>query len=89
MEFLIKTLNPEKLHRKVVMVSSNDTTMQVIGCLVEALADDDGKIDIKCFEKVCNAGIKAAFVSYKVGDEVIGKLKEALCEVGCDFEMEL
>ncbi len=71
------------------MAFSNEMTMQVIGCLVEALADDDGKIDMKCFEKVCNAGIKAAFESSKIGDQLVGNLREALKEVCCIVEISI
>ena len=54
---------------------------EVIGCLIEALADEEGRIDPKCFEKICNACIKAALVAAKVGDQAVAILKQVLQQV--------
>jgi hypothetical protein len=53
-----------------------ELTVQLTGSLVEALADDEGRIDMKCFEKICNALIKALFIVGKVGDHAVQALKE-------------
>ena len=56
--------------------------IQVIGCMVEALADDDGNIDQKCFEKIFTACIKAVIVGLKVGDQALAILQQGLGQVG-------
>jgi hypothetical protein len=55
--------------------------VQITGCLVEALADDEGRIDMKCFEKICNALIKAGFIAGRVGDLAVNTLKQILQQV--------
>ncbi len=62
----------------------NELAIQVIGCMVEVLADDDGNIDQKCFEKIFVACIKAAIVTMKVGDQALVLLQQALGQVGTD-----
>ncbi len=49
--------------------------------MVKALADDEGKIDLKCFEKVFTACIKAVVVGMKVGDQALLVLQQALGQV--------
>ena len=46
-----------------------------------SLADEEGRIDPKCFEKICNACIKAALVAAKVGDQAVAILKQVLQQV--------
>jgi hypothetical protein len=58
-----------------------ELTNQIIGCLIDALADDEGRIDMKCFEKICNALIKAGFVAGKVGDLAVNALKDIFRQV--------
>jgi hypothetical protein len=58
--------------------------IQVIGCMVEALADDDGNIDQKCFEKIFTACIKAVIVGMKVGDQALAVLQQGLGQVGME-----
>ncbi len=60
---------------------SSELAIQVIGCMVEILADDEGRIDLKCFEKICNACIKAVIVGMKVSDQALVLLQQVLREV--------
>mmetsp|Transcript_34654 Transcript_34654/g.72669 ORF Transcript_34654/g.72669 Transcript_34654/m.72669 type:complete len:769 (-) Transcript_34654:316-2622(-) len=60
----------------------SELAIQVIGCMVEVLADDDGNIDQKCFEKIFIACIKAVIVGMKVGDQALVILQQALGQVG-------
>jgi hypothetical protein len=64
------------------MSSEKEIAIQVIGCMVEVLADDDGKIDLKCFEKIFTACIKAVIVGLRVGDQALMVLQQMLSEVG-------
>jgi hypothetical protein len=59
----------------------NQLAIEVIGCMVEVLADDDGNIDQKCFDKIFNSCIKAILVGMKVGDLALAALKRALGQV--------
>ena len=59
----------------------NELAIQVIGCMIEVLADDDGKIDMKGFEKIFNACVKAVLISAKVGDQAAAALKQILSQV--------
>ena len=61
--------------------------VQITSCLVEALADEDGRIDLKCFEKICNAFIKAVLVAGKVGDQAVIALKQVFQQVGPIFSI--
>jgi hypothetical protein len=63
-------------------MSHIESTIQITAALVEALADDEGQIDIKCFEKICNAFIKASFIAGNVGDHAADALKQILQQVG-------
>jgi hypothetical protein len=47
----------------------------LIGCLVEIVADDEGRIDLKCFEKIVNACVKSVLVGLRVGDQLVELLK--------------
>jgi hypothetical protein len=65
-------------------MSSEDScklAIQVISCMVEILADDEGRIDQKCFEKICAACIKAVIVGFKVGDQALNLMKQVLSVV--------
>ncbi len=62
-------------------MSDSELTIQMIGCMVEAFADDDGNIDMKCFEKIFNACVKALLVSFKVGDSAVEALKQVMVQV--------
>jgi hypothetical protein len=55
--------------------------IQVIGFMVEALADENGNIDQKCFEKVFNACVKSVIISARVGDHALMAMKQALSQV--------
>ncbi len=59
----------------------NEVAIQVIGCMVEVLADNDGNIDQKCFDKIFNACIKAFVAGLKVGDQVLVILQQAVGQV--------
>jgi hypothetical protein len=59
-----------------------ELAIQVIGCIVEALADEDGNINQSCFEKIFNACIKALIVGAKVGDHALTGMQQALSQVG-------
>jgi hypothetical protein len=59
--------------------------IQVIGCMVEVLADDDGNINQKCFDKIFTACIKAAIVVTNVGDQAFVVLQQALGQVETDI----
>ncbi len=59
----------------------NELAIEVIGCMVEVLADDDGNIDQKCFDKIFNACIKAVVAGLKVGDQALAILQQALGQV--------
>ncbi len=61
--------------------------VQVIGCMVEALADDDGNIDQKCFEKIFTACVKAVLVGLKVGDQALAILQQGLGQVGAEANL--
>ena len=62
-------------------VENAELGANVIGCLIEVLADDEGRIDPKCFEKICNACIKAVLIAAKVGDSAVTALKQSLVQV--------
>jgi hypothetical protein len=53
----------------------SDIAIEVIGCLVEVVADDEGRIDLKCFEKIVNACVKSLLVGARVGDQAAALLK--------------
>ncbi len=55
-----------------------ELAIQVIGCMVEVLADEEGNIDQKCFEKIFNACIKAVIVAAKVGDQALMGMEQSL-----------
>ena len=55
--------------------------IQLLGCMVDALADETGKIDPQCFEKICNACVRAVLISMKVGDKAAVILKRILQQV--------
>ncbi len=59
----------------------NQVAIHVIGCMVEVLADEDGNIDQKCFEKIFTACIKAVIVGMKVGDQALVLFQQALAPV--------
>ncbi len=61
------------LHAAQSKMSSeqNQLAIEVIGCMVEVLADDNGNIDQKCFDKIFNSCIKAVLVGMKVGDQAL------------------
>jgi hypothetical protein len=59
----------------------NELVIQVIGCMVEVLADDDGNINQKCFDKIFTACIKAVIVAMKVGDQALAAMQQALDQV--------
>jgi hypothetical protein len=63
--------------------------IQVIGCMVEVLADDDGNIDQKCFDKIFTACIKAVIVAMKVGDQALLILQQTLGQVGKELDSDL
>ncbi len=63
-------------------MSSDLLAIQVIGCMVEVLADNDGNINQKSFEKIFKACIKAVIVGMKVGDQALAVLQQALGQVG-------
>ena len=54
---------------------------QVIGCLIEAFADEEGKIDQKGFNKIFNACVKAFLIAKKVPDEAAALVKQILVKV--------
>jgi hypothetical protein len=54
---------------------------QVIGCLIEAFADEEGKIDQKGFNKIFNACVKAFLIAKKVPDEAVALVKLILVQV--------
>jgi hypothetical protein len=64
-------------------MSSDDRELaiQVIGFMVEALANEDGNIDQKCFEKIFNACMKSAIVGAGVGDHAWMVIQQALIQV--------
>ncbi len=64
------------------MSNEQSHAIQVIGCMLEVLADDDGNIDQKCFEKIFIACMKAVIVVMKVGDQALVILQQALGQVG-------
>ena len=39
------------------------------------IADDDGRIDLKCFEKIVNACVKSVLIGARVGDQAVALLK--------------
>jgi hypothetical protein len=39
------------------------------------VADDEGRIDLKCFEKIVNACVKSLLVGARVGDQAVALLK--------------
>ncbi len=49
--------------------------IELIGFLVETVADDEGKVDLKCFKKIVNACVKSLLVSAEVGDQAVELLK--------------
>ena len=63
----------------------NQIAIQVIGCMVEVLADDDGNIDQKCFDKIFTACTKAVLVGMRVGDQALAILQQALGQVGAEL----
>ncbi len=65
----------------------NQLAIEVIGCMVEVLADDDGNIDQKCFDKIFNACIKAVLVGMKVGDQALAILQQALGQVSIQLNI--
>ena len=54
---------------------------QVIGCLIEAFADEEGKIDQKGFNTIFNACVKAFLIAKKVPDEAVALVKLILVQV--------
>jgi hypothetical protein len=58
---------------------------QVIGCLIEALADEEGKIDQGSFNKIFNACVKAFLIAAKVPDQAVAIVKLILIQVIPDF----
>jgi hypothetical protein len=62
-------------------MSQSELAIEVIGCMVEVLADDDGNIDQKCFEKVFTACLKAVVVTMKVGDQALLIMQQVLSQV--------
>ena len=64
------------------MLEQADLSVEVIGCLVEAIADDEDRIDQKCFEKICNAFVKALLITMKVDVKIRDFLKDAALQVG-------
>ena len=55
--------------------------IQLIGSLVEVIADDECRIDMKCFEKICNAFVKEVIVALKVDVKIKEIFKEAASQV--------
>jgi hypothetical protein len=53
----------------------NEIAIEVIGCLIEVVADEDGRINLKCFEKIFNACVKSLLVGARVGDLAVALLK--------------
>jgi hypothetical protein len=48
------------------------------GNMVESLADENEKINLKCFEKICVACIKATILGLKIGDQALMILQRML-----------
>ena len=63
------------------MSEEREIAIQVVGCMVEALSDEEGKIDQRCFEKIFNAFIKTAIVGAKVGDLALNIMQQILSQV--------
>ncbi len=66
-------------------MADNEIAIEVIGCLVEIVADDDGRIDLKCFEKIVNACVKSVLVGARVGDQAIALLRSFAGQVDYPF----
>jgi hypothetical protein len=66
-------------------MADNEIAIEVIGCLVEVVADDDGRIDLKCFEKIVNACVKSVLVGARVGDQAIALLRSFAGQVDYAF----
>ncbi len=60
---------------KQQMQGESQVTIELIGCLVEVVADDEGRIDLKCFEKIINACVKSVIIGLRIGDQVAELLK--------------
>jgi hypothetical protein len=56
-------------------MADNEIAIKVIGCLIEMLANDEGNIDLKCFEKIFNACVKSLLEGAQVGDQAVALLK--------------
>jgi uncharacterized protein (DUF2141 family) len=65
----------------------NQLAIQVICCMVEVLADDDGNIDQKCFDNIFNSCINAVIVGMKVGDQALAILQQALGQVNIQLNI--
>ncbi len=63
----------------------NRIAIQVIGCMVEVLTDDDGNINQKSFDKIFTACTKAVLVGMNVGDQALAILQQALGQVGAEL----
>ena len=61
-----------------------ELSIELIGCLVEAIADDENRIDQKCFEKIFNSCVKALLITMKV-DSIIKSSLQAFCNVSDVF----
>jgi hypothetical protein len=66
-------------------MADNEIGIEVIGCLIEVIADDDGRIDLKCFEKIVNACVKSVLISARVGDQAVALLKSFAGAVAFPF----
>ena len=64
-------------------MADNEIAIELIRCLVEVVADDDGRIDLKCFEKIFNACVKSVLVGARVGDQAVVLLKSFAGQVAC------
>lgn len=69
-------------------MAANETAIEVIACLVEVVADDDGRIDLKCFERIFNACVKSLLVGARVGDQAVALLKSIAGQVAFPFPFD-
>ncbi len=63
------------------MTEEREVAIQIIGCMVDALADEKGNIDQRCFEKIFNACIKSVIAGARVGDQALMTMQQATSKV--------
>ena len=51
-------------------MASPEIAIELVGCLVDVVADDQGNIALKDFEKIFNACVKSVLIAGQVAEAV-------------------